>query len=299
MIMKNKIKKLFLWMLVAVVAISAAIIVYGYLTDWQWLRHTDIPSDEAILTVKILSVGDANAIVVESAGKVMVVDMGEENDASHLKQIIDSFDNRIVDVLVITHPHYDHYGGFKALVDHRITATYISPADSNASGYSYCLDYISARCDNIVKVNPGMTFELGNALVTVIGPLDKEYDNLNDSSVILKITAGSVDILFPGDATGTEMDDIMDSGIDIESDILLLAHHGSSADGANSYRLLREVFPSAVIISSAGEASDEGFPHERVLSRLRDLGCTIYRTDLDGDITITTNGTTYEITTEK
>ena len=142
---------------------------------------------------------------------------------------------------------------------------------------------------------PGDVFELGGATVEVLGPLWYS-NNTNDLSLIIRITYGDVSFLFTGDAEWEEEHDLVEAGIDISADVLKVCHHGSST--SSSYVFLREVSPKYAVIS-VGEDNQYDHPTVETLSRLTDVGAVIYRTDEQGTIICTTDGTTVTFQTER
>lgn len=295
-------KKLIGFIAAAALLSVLAAAVFFFFRFWFSRGGVPAPNSDNSLYVRILSVGDANAAVLTCGGETMLIDLGCESDAAHMKEVLTGLGVKKIDLLIITHAHYDHYGGCKALGEYKVEKCCISPYVSAAEGYTYALDYIAERCDDIIKPRVGDVFTFGGAEVTVLGPVERAADNsvnINETSLIVKLTFGDVAILFPGDAGSAEIDGVIAAGADLDADILLAAHHGSNAAGANSYLFLREVMPDCVIISCAGSGSNYGYPHEEVLSRLNDLGCRVLRTDSDGDIIIKIDGKKYELFTEK
>ena len=134
----------------------------------------------------------------------------------------------------------------------------------------------------------GDRFLLGEATVTVLGPL-KDYEDPNNTSIVLRIVYGQTSFLFTGDMESVAEGDLLDAGVALKSTLLKVGHHGSSS--STSYRFLREVAPSYAVIS-VGKGNSYGHPTDEVLSRLRDAEVTLYRTDLCGDIICTSNGKT-------
>ena len=127
---------------------------------------------------------------------------------------------------------------------------------------------------------------LGSALVEIIGPV-REYRDVNNNSLIIKITYGETSFLFKGDAERESELDIVEAGINVSATVLKVSHHGS--DTSTTYPFLREVMPEIAIIS-CGLNNQYGHPHENVLSRLRDADVRVYRTDLQGDIIVRSDG---------
>ncbi len=237
----------------------------------------------------IVSVGDGSCAVLKCGDKSVMIDIGPSDAKTHVKEVLEQMQIYEVDCLLISHPHSDHYGGFKALKDISVKELYISPQTSDKSFYADCLEFFTKKGISPQVAPIGETIEIGELKISFLGPL-RQNENINDMSVVAKVTYKDISILFPADMSGDETEQILESGCELSSNVFICAHHGSNADGANSYVLLREIMPDYVIISNAGSQSMYGYPHEEVLSRLNDLGCEVYRTDLYGDISFYTDG---------
>lgn len=131
--------------------------------------------------------------------------------------------------------------------------------------------------------------------MTVLGP-QEAYDDPNNTSIVLRVDYGETSFLFTGDMERTAEEDLLDADAALEADVLKAGHHGS--DTSSSYPFLRAVDPEAVVIS-VGEDNTYGHPDEAALSRFRDLGAAVYRTDLQGDVVFTSDGTEITVSTER
>lgn len=158
-----------------------------------------------------------------------------------------------------------------------------STADSDF--YQDFLDALADRGVTPVAGQAGMQFSLGDAKCTLLGPTAAGSD-LNNSSLVLQVRFGGVTFLFMGDAGAEEERSLIQSGADVSCDVLAVGHHGSGS--ATSYVFLRQALPKYAVIS-VGAGNRYGHPAESTLSRLRDAGCTVYRTDQSGTITVVTD----------
>ena len=124
----------------------------------------------------------------------------------------------------------------------------------------------------------------------------QEYDDTNNTSIVLRIDYGETSFLFTGDMeTGAEKD-LLESGADVRATVLKAGHHGS--DTSTGYQFLREVSPRYTVIS-VGEGNKYGHPSDEVLSRFRDAGTEVYRTDMQGHVIAESDGKTVTFRTEK
>jgi competence protein ComEC len=120
------------------------------------------------------------------------------------------------------------------------------------------------------------------------------YDEVNDASLVLKITFGKISFLIPGDISADVEKRLIESKIDLRSDVLVVPHHGSGY--SSSAEFIKAVACRYAIIS-AGKANVFHHPHPSTLQRYNDASVNIFRTDRDGAVTITTDGNDLQINT--
>jgi hypothetical protein len=142
----------------------------------------------------------------------------------------------------------------------------------------------------------GEKIEFDPALdIEVLNPDPQYSQELNENSVVLKVSYGQVSFLFMGDV-GLEIEQsLMDSGYDLDSDILKVGHHASKSGSGEAF--ISQVSPEISVIE-VGAGNDYGHPNAEVLRRLESVS-RVYRTDLDGTVVITTDGSIYTVSTEK
>lgn len=142
-----------------------------------------------------------------------------------------------------------------------------------------------------MEIHPeaGRSYALGNALVTIIGPVRRSFDEVNNSSIVCRVTFGNTAFLFTGDAEAEEENSILEKGEDIASDVIKLGHHGSSSGSGIPF--LKAVSPKYAVIS-CGKGNEYGHPHEEVMHTLKVMGIETFRTDEQGTVTAVSDGET-------
>ena len=152
---------------------------------------------------------------------------------------------------------------------------------------------------NAIQTRTGTPIPFDPALkVEVLGPDDRfvqDETDTNNASVVIQLTFGQVSFLFTGDAERPEEEAIV-SGGDVRSTILKVGHHGSRSSTDDAW--LQAVRPQIGVIS-AGKDNRYGHPHQEVLDALNRFGVKIYRTDQSGTVTITTDGATFTVATDR
>lgn len=269
---------------------------------------TDNESSQSVLstgdgsiTVHFLDVGQGDSEFIELPnGECMLIDASISEYGDDIAEYITACGYSKIDYLVATHPHADHIGGMRTVVNSLdIGEVYMPKAVSNSKTFEKLLTAISDKGLQINTAKAGKTIYSDDQLeITILSPIRDEYDDLNNYSVVIKITYGQSDFLFVGDAEELSENDLLeDSYNDLSSDVLKVGHHGSSS--SSSVAFLDAVMPKYSVIS-CGIDNSYGHPHEESMLRLAKTGTQIYRTDLEGTVIITSDGNdNFEVKTEK
>lgn len=254
------------------------------------------------LSVRFLDVGQGDSILIRlPGGETMLIDAGTNDSETSLLAALYRYGVKKLDCAVFTHPHEDHIGGADTVLSRFPVGCVLMTQETLAS--STCerlLDVIQKKNIPSVRAYPGYEFSLGDAHFTVLAPsdgTDEDMENMNERSIILKMTYGDTSFLFMGDAEESEEAALLSSypSSVLRADVLKLGHHGSST--SSSELLLDTVSPTAAI-ASCGKNNSFGHPHTETLKRLQDRKITVFRTDLDGTIEIFSDGKTLIFRTE-
>ena len=248
------------------------------------------------LTVTWLDVGQGDAAVIQCGGQSMLIDGGKPEKSSYIYAWLQQHGLSYLDVIVATHVDADHIGGLSGALNYASVGTAYCPVTTGTTEtFQSFVKYLAQRGTQITVPTAGETFALGEAQVQILGPLHRAEDS-NDNSIVLKVSFGATSFLFTGDAERAEEQDLLNAGVNLQSTVLKVGHHGS--DTSTSYSFLRAVAPQYAVIS-VGAGNSYGHPTEAVLSRLRDAGVTTFRTDMQGEITAVSDGQTINFSTEK
>ncbi len=253
-------------------------------------------ADGSLLTVRFLDVGQGDAALLTCGDSAMLIDGGTPSSSSFLVAYLKELGIDRLDYLICSHPHEDHAGGLSGplntcTVDHVLSPT----AEYSSKSFESFVKYTAKQGLEVEIPAAGDVFSFGKATVTVLGPT-REYEETNNTSLVLRIDFGETSFLFTGDMERQAEADLLDSGAVLSADVLKVGHHGS--DTSTSYPFLREIMPEYAVIS-VGEDNSYGHPDENTLSRLRDAGCTVYRTDLQGTVTAVSDGQRIAFTTSR
>ncbi|MCO5381214.1 MAG: lamin tail domain-containing protein [Methanosarcina barkeri] len=235
--------------------------------------------------------------MIEYKNKSMLIDAGEQDQGEVVSNYLRDQGISTLDYVVATHPHSDHIGGMTDIlnsfqVEHFVDSGY--PHTSKT--YENMLTTIDQKKIPFEIAQVGQTIDFDPAVdIEVLNPSKTYSDDLNENSVVLKVNYGRTSFLLMGDAGLETEERIMKAGYNIDSDILKVGHHASRSGSGETF--ISAVSPEVSVIE-VGAGNDYGHPHTEVLERLQKVS-KVYRTDLDGTITITTDGSTYSVTTQK
>lgn len=243
-------------------------------------------SDGDKLNVYYLDVGQADSILIENNNKYMLIDAGNNEDGEKLVTYFKRLGITKFDIVVGTHAHEDHIGGMDDIINNfEIEDFYMPEVITTTKTFEDVLDALEGK--QVAFQTPIIDSELvfENSKIKVLSVSDDDSD-LNDTSVVLRLKYGTTSFLFTGDATEKIENTILNK--EIKSDVLKVAHHGSST--SNSLSFLKRVSPTYAVIS-VGEGNSYNHPHDVMLNRLYDLNARVYRTDRDGTVVASSNGT--------
>jgi len=249
-----------------------------------------------ILEVHFIDVGQGDAILIKTVDCAMLIDAGENQSASVVVDYLKSQNIAKLDYVIGTHPHVDHIGGLDTVINSfPVDKVILSGATHTTNTFEDLLDSIENSQLTITKAVVGDRYQLGPASFLVLSPVSSDYNDLNDSSVVIKLTYGDTSFLLTGDAGTLSENEILQSGFNLTADVLKLGHHGSY--DSTSIEFLEAVNPSYAVIS-VGADNEYGHPHFETLRKMVNYNILTYRTDKQGSIIFTSNGKTISVNQE-
>ncbi len=248
------------------------------------------------LIINYLNVGQGDSEFIELPnGQTALIDAANSGDGTNIVQYIKDKGYNKIDYLIATHPHADHIGGMTDIIyGIEIGTIYMPKATNNTQIFEELLNAIKVKGLSVNTAKAGVyLIDSADLRVNMIAPISDKYDDLNNYSAVMKIVYKSNSFLFTGDALALSEEEILSAGIDVKSDVLKVGHHGSDRSSAESF--LKKVRPRYAVIS-AGANNSYGHPAQITLDKLNALDSIIYRTDQEGTIIITSDGTNLTVT---
>lgn len=298
----TKSQKITTAVITGVILLSSFFITYArdlnidFLPSWRQihaylgLQGEQVSLESYPFSVHFIDVGQGDCSLIVSGENAVLIDGGERENSEEILSYIYDLGLKKLDCIVATHPHSDHIGGLIGVLEKFPVEEVLLPrlSESNTPTTRVYEDLLNGILQSGAKVfaaKPGDKYEYGEIKYTVLAPFSQD-SNLNNMSVVLRMEYEDTSFLFTGDAESRLEYSVLDSGADIQSDVLKVAHHGSNTSSEQVF--LKEVKAKYAVIS-CGLNNSYGHPHDEVVSRLRSVGSSIYRTDKSGNIVFALN----------
>ena len=288
---------------VAMIAVVAAAVTHFTNLGENLKQNSGLagkPASSADLSVHFIDVGQGDCTLVMCNGKNMLIDAGESDQGEKVVEYLKAQNIESLDYVIGTHPHSDHIGGLRAVVESDIKIGKIImpkiPDEQVPTSYTYTklLKAIISKGLTITSADDSV-FNLGSAVINTYTP-KKKYKDLNDYSVATKITHGENSFLITGDLGKQSEKELVNRGCDLSARVLQVCHHGSRESSSDLF--LSKVIPAYAVIQ-CGAGNSYGHPHEEALERLSGYTSEIYTTDTDGTIVFESDGEGMNIKKEK
>ncbi|MDR7486502.1 MAG: DNA internalization-related competence protein ComEC/Rec2 [Armatimonadota bacterium] len=276
----------------------------------MWLGSATQPPPALVVTA--LDVGQGDAILIRSpSGRAALVDGGGEIGAERAgwdvgrRRVVPALRRaglQRVDVLLLSHPHEDHVGGLPAVVENFPVGLVLDPGVPHPSpSYARWLRLIEAARIPYRIARAGVLIDLGGGVrLAILYPPDPipdlDGDPVHAGGVVARLTHRGAALLLTGDAEAATERFLVDRGAPLASQVLKVGHHGSRTSTTRAF--LDRVRPQMAVIS-VGADNVFGHPHPATLQALSDAGVVVYRTDLDGAVTLTSNGAGWHAATAR
>jgi competence protein ComEC len=246
--------------------------------------------------VHFINVGQGDSIYIKTPNGDDIIIDGGNRDGNDIVAYLKKQKVNDIEVMISTHPDADHMGGLdEVLKAYKVKSVYAPKVANTTQVYKDFLSAVKREGVKIKTAQKGVALPLKGVTASFIAPV-KAYSSsdLNDWSAVLKLTYGKKSFLFTGDAETKSETDMINSKQALHVDVLKVGHHGAKT--STSAAFLKVVKPTFAVIS-VGKNS-YGHPTSDVLSRLKTYKVNVFRTDKQGSIIATTNGTNLSFNTK-
>lgn len=255
------------------------------------------PQAKQDLKVHYIDVGQGDSTLIQTPdGANILIDAGIKSAGQKVVNFLKEKDVGKLDVVVATHPHADHIGGLITVLNTFKVDKFIDSGKVHTSQtYVDLLTLIDNENIPFEVAQKGKVYTFDNGFKMTTVHADSKAENLNNASVSLKVEYNKISFMLTGDAEKDAEDVMVNSKFNLDSTIYKAGHHGSNTSSTQPF--IDKVNPEVTILSY-GKGNSYGHPHEEVVKRLQAAKSKLYSTE-SGDVTVTTNGITYNITAKK
>lgn len=254
---------------------------------------------DGLMEIHFIDAGQADAtlFLFEKEGEPFSIlyDAGDWTRTDVVEYLHDQELNGI-DIMIASHPHADHIGQMAIIIDEfDVSEVWMSGEEHSSATYEHVIDAVLSSDAIYEEPRTGDEYRIGDAELIILNP-ERLTGDLHDSSLSIKLTYGEHRFLLTGDAEHSAEERMINTGINLDADVLHLGHHGSRTSTGEAF--LDAVAPSYAIIS-AGMDNSYGHPHEEVTDRVLSREIEIYATYEHGTIIMETDGASLNVSTDQ
>ena len=256
-------------------------------------------SQQEKVTVYFWDVGQGDSILITTGDKNVLIDGGPASASNTLLGYLWSVNVTHLDFVVATHPHEDHIGGLPAVMTSNITVATVLYNGQTYTTQIYQQFITLAQQHNLTVACRNqfypLTATVNFTILSPTQPFELSDSDPNTNSVVLKLQLANGSFLFMGDATAAAEQKMLDAGLNLQSDVLKVGHHGSRTSTSQAF--LDAVNPRYAVIC-AGLNNQFGHPHDETIQKLEDKGITYYVTFISGTKVFIVDGATWTVVPE-
>ena len=240
--------------------------------------------------VHVLDVGQGLSVLIESNGHYMLYDGGDSDKSSYVISYLHQEGVTALDYVVASHYDSDHLNGVVGALNTFPVSTVWGPDyETGTRVFESFRSVIAAKGLSCTQPDAGSQIQLGDAVIQVLAPSGSDYSDANNYSIAIRVQDGSTSFLITGDAEAESEAQMTASGLNLDSDVYVMGHHGSGT--STSWDLLQAATPEYAVLS-CGAGNSYGHPHIESMEKLQAMGIQLLRTDKQGNIVASTDGNT-------
>ena len=271
---------------------------YGNFVDWvmDLLPQPERVALDGEIMVYFFDVGQSDSILIMAPEGNVLIDAGDNDCEEDLERYLDDLGVTTLNVVIATHPHEDHIGSMDMILEEFTVQNLFMPnaevdkdTFTETGDYTRMIEGAQKQGTKMTYVTSGNSFSFGELQFLFLAPNSTDYNDLNDWSLVTKVTYGSTSMILTGDAESVSEKEIVAKygSSQLDCDILKSGHHGSSSSSCAEFL---DAIDAEIAIISCGTGNKYGHPNQPVLDRYEERGMTVHRTDLEGTIVYSSNG---------
>lgn len=270
--------------IISVIAVILIIFGAGTVSDKEHYASNSYSASDAY--VHFIDVGQGSSTLIQVGDKGILIDAGEKEYGDYVAEYINSCGIKELEYVVASHPHSDHIGGMTDVIKQYSIGEFIMPELTEINipttkVYERMIDALIEKNVDVSAAEVGDRFTMDGVTMELLGPVEQSED-LNDMSVICKVTVNGTEVMILGDAEKGELSSVYNKvNSDFGADIIAMGHHGSST---SIHKAFLNAVGAEIAVISCGKDNSYGHPHKEALQYINSKGMTLYRTDYDGDV---------------
>lgn len=274
-------------LIVYVILVTAALLAIHFLT-----KPRTVPVPANALRVYVMDVGQGDAALLCTETHSILIDGGDPDRGNAVVQMIKAAGVSRLDCVINSHPHADHIGGIAQVLEQiPVGALYLPEMPESLIptvwSFTHVLDLAEQKQIPVRTPACHDVLSLGAAELEFLSVDNSVFEDLNDCSLVCRVTCEKRRFLFTGDLSEAGEQAMLAAGYDLSADVLKVGHHGSTHSTTPDF--LAAVSPEYAAIS-CGVMNDYGHPAPRTMHALHEAECEVYRTDIDGTFCFETDG---------
>ncbi|MGK0469157.1 ComEC/Rec2 family competence protein [Clostridium sp.] len=269
--------------------ISLTFVLAFVIINYKSTIKTNINLENNIIT-HFIDVGQGDCTLIQVNHKNLLIDSGTSDSKKKVIKYLKNNNITKLDYVIATHPHEDHIGGMASIIKTFMVDEFYAPKVTFSSeAFKNMIISLKRKKLKIKVAKSNIFLDLGpDTTCIMLSPNKKIYKDINNYSCAVRVSYKNSTYLFTGDIETISEQEILSKGYNINSQVLKVAHHGSNS--STSMEFLDAVSPKFAVISS-GENNSYGHPNKETIDKLKNINCIIYRTDLEKNIVLISDGT--------
>lgn len=240
--------------------------------------------------IHVLDVGQGLSVLIESNGHYMLYDGGDSDKSSYVVSYLQNEQVPALDYVVASHYDSDHLNGVVGALNAFPVSNVWGPNyEADTRVFESFRSIIAEKGLACTQPAVGSQIQLGDAVIQVLAPSGSDYSDANNYSIAIRVQDGNTSFLITGDAEAESEAQMTASGLNLDSDVYVMGHHGSGT--STSWDLLQAATPEYAVLS-CGAGNSYGHPHIESMEKLQAMGIQLLRTDKQGNIVASTDGNT-------
>lgn len=245
-------------------------------------------SPDTPLFVHFIDVGQADCTLFKCGDIDILIDAGDTGDGWLVTSYLTRLGVDDLELVIATHPHADHIGGMSSVLNNfSVEQIWTNGVFYNTSVAKALNQQIEKQNLNLRHPAVGEVHTFGDLQLTVLGPVRLDYDDINNTSIVVMVQFGEKRFLMTGDMESVAEAELLEAKTDLKADVLKVGHHGSYSSSSNAFL---EAVDAEFCFIPVGVDNDYGHPHDAAVNRLRKAGITRFRADTMGNVVVATRG---------